>query len=504
MAAEPPQAGPSHPPPPESVASYSSTGTNDDPNAVNRRANRIFRLLVHEEPLTTKAHLEVVSLMGKLHTAVAGSAVAVSQDTQLTMVCVLLALQRRCTRLRDEFEVAEALAQRAGDGDGEMAAARDKIAEQRRDAADYERTMLLCFVLIVAFDLAARGGVPPNSDRARTELEDIESRLLWDEMSAPARRKRAAETAEPTDDEATDEAVEEEAEEAAGEGEEGFDAQRALLDSIAARPWRTRRDELQWASVLVQSQPAATASFALRCAASLVTVEDGEVDVSETRRLAAMFARSTADQMQASLVKRDGDDEDFVSLGCQSIVVLPTADFDAQIETIAAAAESETGQMVLRDVVSSFVAPSHVVGTRRTLLLPRETGERLAKEFSAVASYAHEIAMIGAESVWTGASFSELAKTCALLAGFAVLTTPKLGSQDLVLRHATAFGGHVHLPFLATPAPTSGPRIVLIPSKATWVLYSLGDDNKPQVLVSARGLQGLKLCLLGFQKVTRA
>ena len=202
---------------------------------------------------------------------------------------------------------------------------------------------------------------------------------------------------------------------------------------------------------------------------------------------------------------RSCDDRDFLSLSASRVFANVMSADDAKnadeqiLASIVAAGESESGQACLRDLMVSFLAPKHVVGTRRTLLLSREVSENVAVEFPCIASMAHETAMQGAEAIWSS-SQSELKKACALLAGLAMLITT--GTGDDKIRRAVAFGGLVQLPFLECPLPQYTPSarphklIALVPSTRSWVVYQTSSSGKPVVWLSKRGLDGLCHALL--------
>ena len=146
--------------------------------------------------------------------------------------------------------------------------------------------------------------------------------------------------------------------------------------------------------------------------------------MQQFRDLASIFARNTIAQMQTQMLKSP-DDRDFLTLSTRQFVSeASSCENDENLMTLILAGESEAGQSCLRDMMVSFLLPKEVVGVRRTLLLSRETSARVATEFPWVAGAAHETAMMGCENVWK-TSTSELKRACALLAGFAMLSTPR-------------------------------------------------------------------------------
>jgi hypothetical protein len=226
----------------------------------------------------------------------------------------------------------------------------------------------------------------------------------------------------------------------------------------------------------------------------LSTAADDD-DVAQLKHLADTFGRSTAAQLSIQLLRSD---KSFCSLNCQSITATSDTERADALLCVVRAAESESGQAVLRDLVLSFLAPRRVLGTRRTLLLPRDVADAINRDLPWLAAIAHSAAMQGAEWTWKH-SRSELKRTCALLAGVALLTTK--GTDD-VIRKATAFSGLVQLPFIEVPAPgrRTQQRLALVPTSRSWVLFSLQANGQPMIEVSQAGFDGLLFCVLALRK----
>jgi hypothetical protein len=124
----------------------------------------------------------------------------------------------------------------------------------------------------------------------------------------------------------------------------------------------------------------------------------------ETRRLADAFYRATAASLACNLCESAAPFGSLGSLGLSS----------DSLSGVVAAAESETGQQLIRDLQLSFLLPAGVVGVRRSLLLSKEAAIR-ARDFAEASADAHAAAMRGADECWRHGS--RLEKTCALLAG---------------------------------------------------------------------------------------
>lgn len=126
---------------------------------------------------------------------------------------------------------------------------------------------------------------------------------------------------------------------------------------------------------------------------------------------------------------------------------LSPEDLSERMVALATAAEGEFGGTAMRDLLLSFLLPRHIVGVRHTLLLTREAHQQARIGHGPILNHAHSVAMMGAIKVWEDehALFGPLHRACALLSGFAMLTSP--GGRD-ALRVAVAFDGLVQLPFL--------------------------------------------------------
>ena len=438
-----------------SVASYSPVGAEDG------HVKIIYQKLAHEGAITTSNHIEAVDALCKLQAALQQSGVA-SRTSQIRLICVATSLLRRVTRMDDE--VARLLHYNPDDA----AAATAKVPQIRADIADLEQTATLVFISIVMLDVIALGGSPADTEASFQSLDDAMDRCLWSELCRPPKRRL----------ELPDEL-------------QYNEKQRLLAEELVDRPFVLHEDSSAWQTLMLQ--PGMLANAAVRAAGSLLQSHSAEC-MDELKQLARVFAQNTAAQMAVQMLKSD---RDFVTLATQRIGSLPAIDRERALSSVVSAAESESGQSVLRDLVMSFLLPRKVVGQRRTLLLSREVSARASKEFPWIASLAHEVAMQGAEHVFEH-SKSEMKRVCALLAGIAMLTTT--GTDDTI-RKATAFNGLVQLPFLETvpPAKRTQARLALVPTTRSWALYSLSASGKPIVEISQRGFDGLVMAVVCFR-----
>ena len=243
--------------------------------------------------------------------------------------------------------------------------------------------------------------------------------------------------------------------------------------------------------------PADVAKQCVREAQALIF--DEAIDFPRLDRLAAAFARASVEQMQALLLRNETHDASaFLTLSTSQLVCrVDGASREEALASLVAAAESEGGQMAIRDLMISFLMPRRAVGVRRTLLLDQRRSMRATAEFPAVVAIAHDAAMLGAEVLWRRGS--PLRRACALLAGAAILTTPK--DTDDVLRKSPAFGGRVQLPFLEVPPPGRGVgRVVLVPTTRCWVYHTLSSSGTPHVQLVQGGLEGLETALLALTR----
>ena len=160
------------------------------------------------------------------------------------------------------------------------------------------------------------------------------------------------------------------------------------------------------------------------------------------------------------------------------------------------AADSETGQSVLRDLIMSFELPLSVVGIRRGLLLPRSVNAKASRDYTSEVSSAHETAMRGAEWAWLQED-EEVLQICALLAGLSMILAPPVPKNSASHKIQDAFGGKVLLPFLECPSSSNQARCIgLVPNSNEWIVYSLSSKGKMYIYQRVAGVQGLADCIL--------
>jgi hypothetical protein len=432
----------------------------------------IFTILCTERDIGTKEHGGAARSLSDLVLTLRNGGI-VSKRGQMKLSCVSASLLRRRVRMVD------AIAAHVNTKQNEQTqASQARLAQLREDLANFEQTALLVFIAIAAVDLAARAGIAFDAGAARADLEAARQRCIWTDLCRVAPKRRAI----LNDD---------------GEELELNELNRVLTEELIQRPYYDSSagaaTDGGWGDALhaQSSSPGATASAALRlCGSMLASMRASEFKA--LRELEGVFARGLADQMALQLLKNDGGD--FSSLSAHAVVSLSDEERRSRLQSIVTAAESESGQATIRDVLLSFVAPKRVVGQRRTLALDRETSDLLTRNYPWLAACAHAAAMEGAEYIWSK-SGSELKRSVVLLTGIALLTTPS--NVDDVLRKATAGGGRIQLPFWATkpPAPDVA-RLALVASTQSWVVYTLSAKGKPTTCFSGTGLQGLETAAL--------
>ena len=224
---------------------------------------------------------------------------------------------------------------------------------------------------------------------------------------------------------------------------------------------------------------------------------DGVAPTAIARHAAQRFFRSTSAAMFLSKILEAADDDDddddamFCSLSVGAVLEEANPEMkEKRLQGIVDGADSEVGQSVLRDLILSFLLPRELLGTRKTLLLTREASKRAGVEHGLLLSQAHDAAMRGAPWSYSDDE-NEIHKTCALLAGLAMLQLAKAKNADV--RLATPFDGLVQIGFLELTPCTHKKRLVYDEEVDTWRVYS-----QSPLTVHARGvgLDGLRACVL--------
>jgi len=439
--------------------------------------DRIYSYLGHDRPIALKEHRHGVVALRKACQSEQG----VEREGATKLVFVILALLRRIISVHGVTTQAEA----------ELNPDDESVVE----AVAFQRTLMLTFLLIARVDAnsVAEGGSGDDEDSGNDD-DEIElntdcvnnTACLWQHLVRASKKRSRNEEGSSSNDDAN-----------AGDAEssepviltaiERMDQDKRDLDDLVALGWNTNTGSSTWETLL--HSPQALAREYLARGGRMVKRGQFHHHVTLLDELALSFARATTESFQTKFLCPKNDD-DILSLHASGID-LSSEDSATKLQTIALGADSESGMVAYRDLMCSFLLPTNFIGKRRTLLMDREASTRATREYAHVVALAHDSAMAGISAAF--GSGCEIKSICALLAGLAMLTTSK--EQDM-LRKSDAFGGVVQLPFLETRPPSTGMRIVLLPARRTWVLYSLDTKGSPIVHVAKRGFEGLCLCAL--------
>jgi hypothetical protein len=152
------------------------------------------------------------------------------------------------------------------------------------------------------------------------------------------------------------------------------------------------------------------------------------------------------------------------------------------------AAESESGQMVLKDLLISLRAPAAVVGQRRTLLLSQATASRVAETNLDLVTQSHDTAKRGVELTYDAAADDAAGRAAAVLTALAMA----LAKSEPAIRRGDAFGGAVQLPFLCTRPPKSGSTVLYVEDSDAWLLLKASSKGHATVAARRHGVDGLE------------
>lgn len=221
-------------------------------------------------------------------------------------------------------------------------------------------------------------------------------------------------------------------------------------------------------------------------------------DAKKLSIVADVFFRCSRESLAASLLGSGATGQRTLALS----VVGALGDSEektGKLNGIVDLAESEAGQVSLRDLLLSFTLPLGLLGVRRCVQLSRDSSQEATGLHPPEMQLAHEVAMRGAR--WTyDEDPNPLHKACALLAGV-VVHLGGGGTTNDVTRRRDAFAGRVDLPFLETREPSAHRRrLALTVASGTWSVYARDQTGEIRILFSGIGLAGLSdavLVLLG-------
>lgn len=246
-------------------------------------------------------------------------------------------------------------------------------------------------------------------------------------------------------------------------------------------------DDVSWSAVL-RATPQRVARACLESGATL----GAEGSLKAFVDLGHTFFRASALSLQYDLLNQSREETNFLTLGAVDFVTRASGDRRKErLSAIADAAESESGQQILRDLVLSFTLPQSVVGTRRTPLLSREANTIATEHHAVTLGEAHDAAMRGAEWSWKSDE-NPIHQMAALLAGVCLLLLGGKGGSANDVRKSDAFSGRVSLPFLETPTPLPGvKRMALIPDTNVWIVYSIDKRQQLHIHLRQNGFEGM-------------
>jgi len=163
-----------------------------------------------------------------------------------------------------------------------------------------------------------------------------------------------------------------------------------------------------------------------------------------------------------------------------------------RVNAIADMSDSEIGQQVIRDLITSFLLPRIETFPRATTLFNSEATRFIMEYHPDVVRRAHMKAQLTGPHLWRDLNEDELDRTCVILAGIAVY----LAADVDAVRKKAAFNGRVQLPFLRGKPPASGPLLRLTHQR--WSCYAVENDRSQTLQCSGEGLAGLQRCALLF------
>lgn len=163
-----------------------------------------------------------------------------------------------------------------------------------------------------------------------------------------------------------------------------------------------------------------------------------------------------------------------------------------RINAIADMSDSEIGQQVIRDLITSFLMPRIELFPRPTTLFNGEATRFIMEHHPDIVRRAHLKAQLTGPHLWRDLGEGELERSCVILAGLAVYLAPDIDS----VRKKSAFNGRVQLPFARGKPPLVGPIILL--TQQRWSCYVVEEDRSRTLQYSGEGLVGLQRCALLF------
>lgn len=458
-------------------------------NGGSRLVNKVCKLLTQKN-MTSKEHVQASKLLVKLQDDLA----TLPASAAVKLSILSMSLGRKLLKMRESAE-------------------EDEIKS-------FENTFILVFILIAAVharESGETGSYDANALAQREKtLSELQTHSLWQQLCRHSRKRSRNDNGDHGDHDDNDDKNDKNDNDDGGfsdvhslnsmpstagakqnvkSGEYSFSSQKDVdelnskmekereeAEKFVMRPFLTDPASSRWSEVLYNGRELASTIVSV-AACKLQSV--GEIQ--DMCALARAYARSMLNQSRSALLTTTRSS--FMSLKVSSLMMLGNTGVADAVGSLVASSESESAQVVFRDILLSFLLPREFVGVRRTLLLPREVSAKATKEYSTYVSLAHESAICGVLDAFE--SNCELKRCCALLSALAMLTT---GSD---IRHDVAFGGRVLLPFLEVPEPDKkgALQLFLDVSQRNWTVFSTAG-GKPQLELSGPGVETLETALV--------
>lgn len=228
------------------------------------------------------------------------------------------------------------------------------------------------------------------------------------------------------------------------------------------------------------------------CKDALLVILDDEFNLGQKKACALAFFSASLELEASSHFKSSSPST--ISLQSSSYLrqLQHSGHVVERMNAIADMSDSEIGQQVIRDMITSFLLPRIEAFPRYTSLFNSETTRFIMEHHPDIVRRAHLKAMLTGPYLWRDLAEDELERTCVVLAGLAVF----LASDVEAVRKKAGFNGRVILPFLRAKPPLEGPILQL--TQRRWSCYLLNDSQTPILQCSGEGICGLERCVLLF------
>jgi len=233
-----------------------------------------------------------------------------------------------------------------------------------------------------------------------------------------------------------------------------------------------------------------TSDLAGACQESMYVLLDDEFTFSQKMACAMMLFSASNDLKVMSTITSPST----ISLQSSTYIreLQKSGRITEQMNAIAEMSDSELGQQVIRDMITSFLIPRIEMFPRYTTLFNSEITKFIMENYPHIVRRAHMKATLTGPFLWHDLNEDELERTCVILAGIAVFLAPDIDS----VRKKAAFNGRVDLPFVRSKRPSSGPLLQF--SQQKWSCYIIEPNGSLTLQCSGEGMKGLERCALLF------